>query len=201
MTESGGEPVLTIRGDRVGLGPLREDLLDTLHLRWGNDLAAGLMQGGVGFATSAHSRRFFEHRTGDNNVEEFLVYELATQRPIGSTNLHDIDVTERSAEISWNILEHDCRLKGYGTEAALLTLDYAFTVQGFHRVMARVFEYNVPSIGLARKLGFTQYGRARQAHWAGGQYWDTLLFDMLRDEFDSPVLARELPFLNKPGER
>lgn len=152
------QPIITIRGDQVGLGPLRRDLLEPLHLRWGNDLAAGMMQGGVGFATSTHSRRFFEHRTGGNNVEEFLVYELATTRPIGSTNLHEIEITERSAEISYSILEHDCRCKGYGTEATMLTLDYAFTALGMHRVHARAFEYNKPSIRLARKVGFREFG-------------------------------------------
>jgi RimJ/RimL family protein N-acetyltransferase len=192
-------PIITIRGGQVGLGPLRRDLLETLHLRWGNDLAAGLMQGAVGFATSSSNQRFYDQRTSGANIEEFLVYELETSRPIGSTGLHDIDRAQRSAEVAWNIMDYTRRRKGYGTEAALLTLDYAFTAQGLHRVMARVFEYNEPSIRLARKLGFTQFGRARQAHWAGGRYWDVLLYDMLHDEFDSPVLAREFSFLRAPG--
>jgi RimJ/RimL family protein N-acetyltransferase len=121
------EPIITIHGDLVGLGPLRRDLLDTVFLRWGNDLAAGLMQGGAGFATTESNARFFEHRTSQPDVEEMLVYELATLRPIGTANLHDINRDERSAEIAVNIMGADCRRKGYGTEAIRLTLDYAFT--------------------------------------------------------------------------
>ncbi len=198
MTGAADGPVLTLRGERVGLGPLREDLLNTLHLRWGNDLAATMMQGPVGFATPASGRRYFDHRTGSPDIDEFLVYELATMRPIGTTNLHHIDRNERRAEIAYNIMEHDCRRKDYGYEAARLTLDYAFTALGLHRVEAQVYAYNTASIGLTRKLGFTQFGRARQSHWASGRYWDTLLFDMLRDEFDSPVLASHFALSDEP---
>ena len=198
--ESKEQAIITIRGDRVGLGPLRRDLLETIQLRWGNDLAAGMMQGAVGFATSASSQRYYDHRTAGKNVEEFLVYRLSTSQPIGTTNLHEIDARERSAEIAYNIMERDYRGKGYGTEAALLTLDYAFTALGLHRVSTRVFEYNEPSIRLAERVGFTRIGRARQAHWAGGRYWDVLLFDLLHDEFESPVLAREFDFLDRPGD-
>ena len=194
------QALITIRGDRVGLGPLRRDLLETLHLRWGNDLAAGMMQGAVGFATSASSRRYYDHRTAGRNVEEFLVYRLSTNQPIGTTNLHDIDIRERSAEIAYNIMEPELRNRGYGTEATLLTLDYAFTALGLHRVSTRIFEFNEVSIELAKRVGFTQIGRARQAHWAGGRYWDVLLFDLLRDEFESPVLAREFDFLDIESE-
>ena len=58
-----------------------------------------------------------------------------------------------------------------------------------------MFEYNEPSIRLARKVGFQEFGRAREAHWTSGRYWDVLLFDMLHHEFTSPVLARKFSFL------
>ncbi|CAN5767810.1 hypothetical protein BH23CHL2_BH23CHL2_25060 [soil metagenome] len=57
-----------------------------------------------------------------------------------------------------------------------------------------MFEYNEPSIRHARKVGFREFGRARQAHWASGRYWDVLLFDMLHHEFTSPVLTNEFSF-------
>lgn len=76
---------------------------------------------------------------------------------------------------------HDQRRKGYGTDATRLTLNYASTAHGLHRVEAEIFEYNEPSIRLARRVGFTEFGRARQGHWAGGRNWDVLLFDMLRE--------------------
>jgi len=199
--DAGGRPIITIRGERVGLGPLRRDLLETVHVRWGNDLAAGLMQGGVGFGTSAHSQRFFEHRTSNADIQEFLIYELETLQPIGAANLHEINLAERSAEIAWNIMEHEHRRKGFGAEATRLTLDFAFTALGLHRVQAEVFAYNEPSIQLAHKVGFRAVGRLREARWAGDRYWDVLLFDMLQQEFESPVLARsELSFLRDPGE-
>jgi RimJ/RimL family protein N-acetyltransferase len=194
------EPVITIRGELVGLGPLRRDLLDTVFLRWGNDVAAGMTLGGVGFATSESNMRYFEHRTSRPDVEEMLVYELATLRPIGTTNLHDINRDERSAEIAVNIMEADCRRKGYGTEATRLTLDYAFTAQGLHRVQARVFAYNEPSQRMLRRVGFTEFGRAREARWAGGRYWDVLMFDILSREFESPVLLGELSFLQDEND-
>ena len=61
--------IITVCRDRIGLGPLPRDLVETLHLRWGNDLAAGMMQGAVGFATSASSQRYYDNRTAPRTVD------------------------------------------------------------------------------------------------------------------------------------
>ena len=57
----------------------------------------------------------------------FTVYERASWRAVGTTYLTDIDHRHRSAEFGVLIGEAIWRGKGYGTEAASLMLDYAFT--------------------------------------------------------------------------
>lgn len=182
MTSS-ESPVINLAGDLVAIGPLRRDLLHTPHLRWGNDFATMRFLGEWGVGSLDHNERWYEHRTRSPDVQEFLIYECSTWRPLGTTNLHGIDEFNRGAELAIGIMEPDARGKGYGTEAALLTLVWAFDMLKLHRVQARVFAYNPASLGLCAKLGFHEFGRARDVKWMGGHYWDIICFDMLADEF------------------
>lgn len=177
-------PVVNLAGDLVAIGPLRRDLLETPHLDWGNDFATMRFLGQWGVSSLPDNERWFQHRTQTPDIQEFLIYERATWRPLGTTNLHSIDEFNRATELAIGIMEPDARGKGYGTEAALLTLLWAFDMLKMHRVQARVFAYNPASLRLFAKLGFHEFGSAREAQWMGGDYWDMVCFDMLADEFN-----------------
>jgi RimJ/RimL family protein N-acetyltransferase len=85
--------------------------------------------------------------------------------------------------------EMDRRGKGLGTEATLLTLDYAFTVLGLHSVMLTVYEFNLAGRRAYEKAGIREFGRRRQSHWMGDRFWDEIFMDCLATEFTSPVLG------------
>ena len=67
-------------------------------------------------------------------------------RPIGSVYVRDIDMEHKKAEYGIFIGETDCYGKGYGTEAAELMCEYAFSYLGLHKLMLRVYAENERAI-------------------------------------------------------
>lgn len=65
--------------------------------------------------------------------------------------------------------------RGYMTEAALVSLDYMFTVVRLHRVMANYQPHNHRSAAVLRRLGFTIEGTAKNYLYIGGAWRDHVL--------------------------
>jgi RimJ/RimL family protein N-acetyltransferase len=174
-------------GDLVALGPLRRDLLASYE-RWINDFQTvrTLAVPPLPVTTEAEAAWFDNHAASDDAL--FTVYERATWRPIGNTGLHRIDYRNRTATFGIMIGEPDCRGKGYGTEAARLMLDYAFTALGLHNVMLTVYEFNLAAQRAYQKAGFREIGHRRGARLMGGKYWDEIFMDCIAGEFESPLL-------------
>lgn len=186
--------LLNIIGDKVALGPHRRDLLP-LYLTWINDFeATRTLALGLRPVTWEEELVWYEHiSTPDPSTVYFTVYERHTMRPIGNTDLRQIDHLHRTAEFGILLGAKDCWGKGYGTETTALMLDYGFTGLGLHNIMLRVFAFNARGIRAYTRAGFRVIGRRRQAHRFGGRAYDVIYMDCLASEFQSPVLHRLLP--------
>ena len=79
-------PVITIRGGNIGLGPIRRDLLP-LHVKWANDPEVTLAPAGRLRPSTLEDQEAWYQRDckPDDGKIVFLIYELATLRPIGAT--------------------------------------------------------------------------------------------------------------------
>jgi RimJ/RimL family protein N-acetyltransferase len=181
-------PVITVEGDLVALGPLRRDLVPT-YQRWINDPTSVRTLSAVLSPMTRESEEAWFAQSADGGAI-FTIYERATWRPVGNTDLREIDYRNRSAVFGILIGEADCRGKGYGTEATRLMLDYAFTALGLHSVLLTVYEFNLAGRRTYEKAGFKPIGRRRQCRMMGGRLWDEIYMDCLADEFESPVLGR-----------
>jgi diamine N-acetyltransferase len=190
VTQNSEQPIFNIGGELVALGPLRRELLPIYH-RWYNDFAVRRSFGGVpNLRTLEQQAGWYDHTTSESSGVTFTMYELSTKRPIGTTYLAYIDYQDRCADFGILIGESDCRGRGYGTEAARLTLDFAFTALGLYSVGLRTNEYNLAGLRAFEKAGFREYGRRWQCRMMGGRLWDEVLMDCLATEFESPVLER-----------
>jgi diamine N-acetyltransferase len=186
-------PVLNIVGERVALGPLRRDLIP-LYTKWRNDFDVQRTFGDVPVPVTVEQRtRWFEEQSADPETPWFTIYALedgAPPRPIGTTDLFNINHRYRTGQFGMLIGEGDARGKGYGTEVVRLMLDFAFNALGLHNVMLIVAEYNVAGRRAYEKAGFREFGRRRQADILAGVVYDEIYMDCLATEFTSPVLAR-----------
>lgn len=75
--------------------------------------------------------------------------------------------------------------QGYVTEAAGAVLDFAFLELAARRVMADTDPDNVGSIKLLEKLGFQKEGHLRSEWETHIGVRDSLIFGLLREEWDS----------------
>ena len=183
------EPIFTIEGDRVALGPRGRDLIP-LIARWRSDFAVLRTTGDIPKAlTIEEVTASYERSVASGEAYWFAIYEKATRRPIGQTDIFEVDWRARTGMYGLLIGEADCRGKGYGTETTRLMLDYAFTALGLHSVMLMTDAFNLAGQAAYRKAGFKEFGRRRECSYLNGQVHDIVYMDCLAREFTSPVLA------------
>jgi RimJ/RimL family protein N-acetyltransferase len=186
----GEPPIVNIVGEWVALGPLRRDLVP-LYQRWVNDFVTQRTLGDLPRPrTTDEVAALYERGTAAADGAQFTIYERATWRPIGITELQSIEQRRRTAVFVIFIGEVDARGRGYGAEATHLMLDYAFTALGLHSVMLTVAEFNLAGRRAYERAGFREFGRRRQSVLLGGRLWDEVYMDCLADEFASPVLGQ-----------
>jgi diamine N-acetyltransferase len=189
--------VLNIVGEGIALGPMRHDLIPD-YLRWENDFSTTRTLVRSDPTTIEQWTARYDWIVTTTDTIHFTIYERARteagtgERPIGFTYLTAIDHRHRTAEFGIVIGEPDARGKGYGTEAARLTLDYAFTALGLHNVMLTVYAYNLAGQRAYAKAGFREYARRRECHQMAGRLWDTIFMQCLATDFTSPILAQIL---------
>jgi RimJ/RimL family protein N-acetyltransferase len=129
-----------------------------------------------------------QYKTQPPETIELAVCLLADDRMIGSVELTSIDWVNRTAETgSWMDVA-EFRGQGYGTEAKMLLLEYAFDHLQLHVLRSYVWEPNTRSAAALAKQGYRPAGRLYHEEVKDGVFRDALLFDILRDEW---LAARE----------
>jgi len=113
----------------------------------------------------------------------FAVETLAESKHIGSVGLHDLKPEDRKATFGIAIGDKEYWDHGYGTDATLTLLRFAFDEMNLRRVMLHVDERNLRAIACYRKCGFVEEGRLRADRYAEGRYWDTVVMAVLDEEF------------------
>ncbi|WP_303973484.1 GNAT family N-acetyltransferase [Streptococcus merionis] len=83
------------------------------------------------------------------------------------------------------VLHPDYWGRGMMVEAGEAMLHLAFEYFSCHKIEMTIYDYNVQSQSVARKLGFTQEGRLRQRLQLDMIYRDALIFGLLAEEWQS----------------
>lgn len=185
-------PVLNMRGERVGLGPLSEELLP-VYERWLNDFdLLATLDRRFRPLTSDWIRTWFERQSrGNSDTLVFTIWDMATMIPIGNTALQDIDMRTRTAEFGIFIAEPQFRGDGRGSETTRTMIRFALEHLGLENVMLRVFDDNEPAIRTYRSVGFREIGRRRGAHRRNGIPGDIVLMDITPGDVRPPTLAAD----------
>jgi RimJ/RimL family protein N-acetyltransferase len=183
-------PIINIRGEKIGLGPMDPAMLPDLT-RWINDFVTTRT---IGLdprpMTREQEERWFTGITTAADQVVFAIYDLSDMAAVGSTRLFDIDHRHQKCELGIGIMEPDRRGKGLGTEAVRLITDYAIHGLSMHSVQLAVVGYNWAGQRAYARAGFREYGRRRQAFLYNGERWDIIYMDVLASEWESPVMRQ-----------
>jgi RimJ/RimL family protein N-acetyltransferase len=102
---------------------------------------------------------------------------------IGNLGFHEVHPEDRKARLGIMIGDKDYWSKGYGTDAMLTFLRFAFDEMNLHRVDLTVDAENERALACYRKCGFVEEARLRQERYSSGRYFDQLVMGILRGEF------------------
>ena len=182
-----------IKGDKVRLRAVEKADLPKIW-QWRNDDEVMYYWVFPGFTISmaeleqrfARYAQVFEP-TQVPRFREFIV-ETLDGTAIGIMAYMHLGIRHRHAEVIIQLGEKDCWGQGYGTDAMMAFLDYLFNELNLNLVYLHTQPYNPRAIASYEKCGFVREGVLRQWYFVKGQYHDSYLMSILRQDF-------------KPGER
>jgi len=174
-----------LRGDRIQLNALTSDDIPTIA-RWYEDTEFLRMYDArlVCPKSEAELKKWLEALEKAENTVTLAVRLLDSGELIGYTELDGILWPHGVSGFSIAIGDRANWGKGYGYEAARLTLSFAFDELNLHRITATIFSYNERSIALFEKLGFQYEGAFREFLQRDGKRHDMLLYGLLRREWE-----------------
>jgi RimJ/RimL family protein N-acetyltransferase len=130
------------------------------------------------------SRRFDLSQTS-SDAYLFAIRLLDDDDLIGLLELDGVEWVHRTTFLSIGIGAAEHRGQGYGRDAMIVALRFAFHELNLHRVCLTVFSYNLPAIALYEQLGFQREGVYREHLERDGQRYDMYLYGLLRREWKS----------------
>ena len=113
---------------------------------------------------------------------QLVIARRQDDRLIGNCGIRRKPDNDWEADIGYE-LAHDCWGLGYDTEAAGAMVDFGFRELGLHRISSWCIAENTASARVLERLGFRQEGRQRQNEHFKGEWWDTLLYAILSEEW------------------
>jgi RimJ/RimL family protein N-acetyltransferase len=73
--------------------------------------------------------------------------------------------------------------KGYGTEAKMLLLHYAFDTLNLRKICSSVISFNERSHKYSLKCGYKEEGRRKAQLFRDGKYWDEIQLAVFRKDW------------------
>lgn len=167
-----------LTGQWVGLRPIEPADLEALR-RWRNTPSHMQFFRQVDEISPEQQQQWYRHMLADPSVEMFSIVALDNQRLLGACGLTYISLPHKKAEISLYIGEGyvDDR---YAPDATRVLLDYGFGELSLHRLWAEIFANDERKQELFESLGFSQEGRLRASYLKKGQWFDSLVYSILK---------------------
>ncbi len=137
--------------------------------------------------------RFFAARALGSDSLAMAIHVRDTGLLVGTCALSQLDADNGSALFHITIGEKDSWGQGYGTEATRLMIDHAFSGLGLHRIALTVFAFNERAIRSYRSVGFVVEGRAREAIWREGRWWDEISMSILDGDWQAMPHREQSP--------
>lgn len=182
MTGKPPDRIVFHLGERLYLRPLETGDVDRCT-RWINDPDTRTSLASYLPMSRAAEEKFVEGSANPLAAIHLAIVLNEDDRPIGNLGLNNIRWKDRAAEFGITLGEADCRDRGYGSEATLLLLGYAFESLNLNRVQLGVWDFNLRAIRSYEKVGFVREGAQREYGFVNGRYADHITYSMLAREY------------------
>ena len=180
-----------LTGDNIYLSPISFDDVEQ-YAEMVNDIKVSVGLGYLSYTNIIDFESEKEFLISVKKEKRFAVRLLENDELLGNVGFKSVGEIHRTAEMGIMLGNPKYQRKGYGMEAINLLLDYGFSFLNLRNISLNVFEYNEVAYNLYKKIGFKEAGRLRKAVEIMGKTYDVIIMDMLKEEFQSVYIKREL---------
>ena len=177
-----------MEGKKVRIRALRKKDLGEI-MKWINDYEVTRTLASFLYPTSQEEEiKWLENTLQPNDRNKAFVIETKKGEYLGHIGLHRIDWKNRNAEVGIVIGKKKHWNKGYGTDAMMTILDFAFNRMNLHKIYLRVFDFNKGAIRSYEKCGFKKEGLLREIFYNEGKYHNLVMMGILKKEYKVSAL-------------
>lgn len=180
MTEK--DRVVFLKGKKTILRPGRKETDLEDFVRWFND--PEISQYLSIYTPMWHDREaeWFD-ALGKSNTDIHLVIETLEGLAIGIMGIHLIDWKDRVGTTGAMIGEKEYWNKGYGSDAKMQLLNYAFNTLNLRKICSSVYAFNERSIHYNVNCGYQIEGTRKEQFFRNGKYWDEVMLGLFKEDW------------------
>jgi RimJ/RimL family protein N-acetyltransferase len=175
------ETVVFLKGARTELRPVQAADIPLLT-KWVNDPDVRRYVTNI-FPVTEESEREWQDSLKKKSHTDVVLVIAVKGKPIGVMGLHRIDWQNRTATTGALIGEKKYWGKGYGTDAKMALLEYAFNTLNLRKIISRVKAFNGRSKRYSEKCGYIVEGRLKDMFLIDGKYWDEIILSVTREQW------------------
>lgn len=175
-------PNAFLAGELVTLRPLEKSDLALIR-QWSNNPEIRRLTGEVTPLSELAAEAWFEKAVHDPERVWFMIVVNGDGRVIGEAGLLRMFPAWRTSDLTIIIGEPTAWGRGYGREAIVLLMDYAFGCLNLHRLAIGVVGFNHQALSFYEKMGFRREGIQRDGYYYDHEYSDFIMMSILEDEF------------------
>jgi len=173
-----------IPGDKVILIPMKRKDVRLIH-KWANQPEVIPLWNGRQKTLKETKDDWRPHYFSDRDPYSGRCFVIVLDgSPIGMIVHNRIDKDNRSTDIDIIIGPTTLWDKGLGTDALKTFLSYLFKRFRLNRIWLATYSHNKRAIRAYKKTGFKEEGCLREDAFIEGRYVDSLLFSILRSEWE-----------------
>lgn len=177
----GMETIMNIYGKKVMLRAMEMSDCKLVKEMF-NDPEIEALVVGWAFPLSQYAQeKWYENHYCDKDFR-FMI-EAGEDGTIGVATLLDIDWKNRMAQHGIKLANIEQRGKGYGTDAVMAIMRYAFDELGLNRLNGAWFPENIASKNMYMKCGWKEEGIRRNYIFKNGRYHDLVETGILAEEY------------------
>lgn len=174
---------MKIEGKKIVLRAI-EPKDNSLLLELINDPSIEKMVGGSSWPVSSiEQEQWLKEQLHNKGTLRCIVEDTTTNKAIGTVILSDINYKNGNAQVHIKLVK-DAQGNGYGLDALSTIVKYAFAELRLNCVYAEILSYNLPSVHIFEKCGFTKEGVLRERVFKNGKYSDVIVYSILFNEME-----------------
>ncbi|MDQ5969246.1 MAG: hypothetical protein QG579_403 [Patescibacteria group bacterium] len=175
------QKVVFLTGRIVNLRPLQKSDIPALT-RWINDPDVREFVTNSFPQTEKREESWYEKLGSD---EKNIVMGIETKDGvlIGTMGIHNVNWIDRTGTTGALIGEKEYWNRGFGTDAKMVLLEYAFDTLNLRKICSDVISYNKRSLHYSLHCGYRIEGKRRKHVWRNGKFCDIIQLALFKEDW------------------